>query len=332
MRIWKVILTVALCALFSGQALAQSGQEKQREMESREVEYAERLRQAEERMEQAARQVAEITMEGLPNVRQIERRFAFSNRPRLGITIGGSNDSGPVDGVEIDGVTPGSAADDAGLRAGDIVTAVNDEPLNAGSSQVATDLLMEFMEGVVEGDQIKVDYERNGNAGSVEVSPRVMDMHAFAWKSGKQPMVVPDAPHIIKRFQIDSGFPWIGSSWGSMELVELNEGLGRYFGTESGLLVVSAPKSDDFNLQDGDVIQSIDGRTPSDVRHAMRILGSYKSGENLELTIMRDKKQQTIDVEIPDNHRGNLFAPAPEPVKPVRAPDSPKEPVPDVAT
>ena len=65
------------------------------------------------------------------------------------------------------------------------------------------------------------------------------------------------------------------------------------------------------------MIQSIDGREPTDVRHAMRILGSYESGETLKLGIMRDKKKRKIEIEVPADHRGSLFAP---PVaKPVKA-------------
>ncbi len=119
---------------------------------------------------------------------------------------------------------------------------------------------------------------------------------------------------------MEFGFPWAGSGLGDLELVELNEGLGRYFGADSGLLVVAAPKSDAFDLRDGDVIQSIDGREPKDVRHAMRILASYQAGERLELGIMRDKKKVTIDVEIPADHHGKLYDNYDIEVKPASSP------------
>ena len=45
-----------------------------------------------------------------------------------------------------------------------------------------------------------------------------------------------------------------------------------------------------FKLEDGDVIQTIDGRKPEDGAHAMRILRSYKSGEKLNLTVLRQRK------------------------------------------
>ena len=70
---------------------------------------------------------------------------------------------------------------------------------------------------------------------------------------------VPDAhiaPEVAREFKFV--MPFVGNSWGDMELVELNEGLGRYFGMDTGLLVINAPNSEVFKLQDGDVIQSID--------------------------------------------------------------------------
>jgi hypothetical protein len=72
------------------------------------------------------------------------------------------------------------------------------------------------------------------------------------------------------------------------------------------------------------VIQKIDGRTPSSVRHAMRILGSYQAGEKLTLDIMRDKKRRSLDVEIPDD-RSSMLLPgmAPE-ARPAAAPVVPR--------
>ena len=105
-----------------------------------------------------------------------------------------------------------------------------------------------------------------------------------------------------------------------MEVVELTEGLGRYFGTDSGLLVISAPESNAFKLQEGDVIQSIDGRAPTSVNHCMRILGSYQPGEKLVLNIMRDKRRQTIEIEIPDDRTSRLSDPRIKLAKPARVP------------
>lgn len=311
MKMWKVILPVAMLLLLAGTAAAQTeDEERTREMEAREVAMEEKLRAAEARLAEAAREIAEITKERLPRIAQIEQRFALASKPRLGVTIESTEEPGPVEGVTILGVSPGSAASDAGLRSGDIMTAVNEESLSAESCTDSNKRLLKVMDVVEEGDVLNVEYLRDGKVGTVEVEPRIVADITFDWigKDGHDlhlpPM--PAAPEMVERFKMEFGFPWAGTGLGELELVELSEGLGRYFGTDFGLLVVAAPKSDAFDLQDGDVIQSIDGREPKDVRHAMRILASYSAGEKLELGIMRDRKKVKIDVEIPADHHGSL--------------------------
>ena len=254
-------------------------------------------------------------------------RFAFeySDRPRLGVTIEDMGNGGPVEGVTIIGVSPGSAADDAGIRSGDILTSVNGESLSAGSMHDANMILLDFMKGVEEGDTLDIEYLRDGNVAKVNVKPRPVEASAFAWMPGVGEAQMPKMPEIhvspemVEKFKFRFG-PWHGT-WGNLELVELTEGLGRYFGTDSGLLVISAPKSNDFKLQEGDVIESIDGREPSSVKHCMRILGSYEPGEKVVLNIMRDKKRQTIEVEVPDDRSSWLV---PEPIKPVTPAKAPR--------
>ena len=134
----------------------------------------------------------------------------------------------------------------------------------------------------------------------------------------------------VPRVAGSPNFAWVfaGNGLGNMELVELNKGLGRYFGADSGLLVVSAPESNDLQLQDGDVIQSIDGRKPSSVKHGLQILGSYQAGEKLELQIMRDKKRKTLTVEMPDGRSSMLFNPFTAPVLPAAVPMPERAPAP----
>jgi len=353
MKMWKFILPVAAVLLLAGQAAAQTDEaERQRAMEAREAEMEKRLFEAEKKMSEAAREIAEITKERLPRIMEIEQRFALASKPRLGVTIESLEKSGPVEGVTILGVSPGSAASDAGLRSGDILTAVNDETLSAESCQKSNKQLLKFMKGVEEGDILSVEYLRDGKFGSVEVEPRLVADGVFAWTSEGGPggfvmPPMPAAPEMVERFKMEFGFPWAGTGLGDLELVELNAGLGHYFGTDSGLLVVAAPMSDAFELRDGDVIQTIDGREPKDVRHALRILSSYQPGEKLKLGIMRDKKKITINVEMPADHHGNLYQdfdieirpavapapaghPAPAPAAHPRHP-APVEPIPDVA-
>jgi hypothetical protein len=88
--------------------------------------------------------------------------------------------------------------------------------------------------------------------------------------------------------------------FGGMELASVTPKLGAYFGVNDGVLVVKAPENDVLKLEDGDVIQSIDGRKPDDGAHAMRILRSYRSGERLTLSVLRQRKPVTVSITMPD--------------------------------
>ncbi len=88
-----------------------------------------------------------------------------------------------------------------------------------------------------------------------------------------------------------------GTRFAGMEFATLSERLGSYFGVKSGVLVVRAgPADGPWKLQDGDVILSIDGRTPTSAAHAGRILRSYTPGEKVKLRVQRDRRAQDIEV------------------------------------
>jgi hypothetical protein len=115
-----------------------------------------------------------------------------------------------------------------------------------------------------------------------------------------------------------------------LELARITPKLGAYFGTSDGVLVISAPENDSLKLEDGDVIQAIDGRKPDDGAHALRILRSYKSGEKLSLTVLRQRKPITLAVTMPERgdmdddvfFSGPMTAPGPDlpPLPPVPVP------------
>ena len=122
----------------------------------------------------------------------------------------------------------------------------------------------------------------------------------------------------------DHVMPWTGSGWGELELAEISPGLGRYFGTEHGVLVLKAPSSFGDALKDGDVILSIGGREPESVSHALRILRSYQPLEHVPLAIERDRKPLKMDLTMPE--RMHHAPRAPKPPRPPRAPGMPAGP------
>lgn len=226
------------------EALAAEAEEMARLSRAESEDVAMRMREAERRMAEAARQVAELSMRQLPRVEHIERIVRASQGPVLGVTVGGQDQAGPVDGVEILGVSPGGAAAEAGLRAGDVLTSVNGEALRADSAEAATDKLLDFMKGVEIGDRLDVEYLRNNKRNTVEVAPRPIESHMFAFGFDGQDPTAPDFNvHVAPNPRGFGNFVWAmhDGGFGDMELVKLTPRLGSYFGTDEGLLVVRAP-------------------------------------------------------------------------------------------
>jgi S1-C subfamily serine protease len=305
---------------------------RQATVESEEVEV--RMREAERRMAEAARQVAELSMRQLPRVQHIERIIRSNDGPVLGVTIGALAVGGPVKGLEIMGVTPGGAAAESGLRAGDVITSINGESLAGDNGKQSAGKLLDFMQGVEEGDELEIEYLRNGKDYTVALTPRPIERDVFAFQFDDKDLTSPDvevhlAPGVRGQ---DHEFVWIGhdGGFGDMEMVKLTDRLGTYFGTDEGLLVVRAPSNKELKLEDGDVILNIDGRKPGSVSHAVRILGSYQGGEELKIEIMRDKRKRSVDITVPDNRRSWSGPPAAP--RATLAPGAPVAPGPVIAT
>ncbi len=308
-----------------------AGEARSAEEEERLRAAEERLAAAEERLAEAAREIAEITSGVVPGAVEYARGIiASARRPVLGVSIGaGSGSDGPVDGVEVLGVSPGSAAAEAGIRAGDVLTVVDGVSLAAETPAAANRRLLDALAEREPGDTIDVELKR-GDDTELQLGVETRDREAQAFT------FFGDGAGFDFDFRADApGAPmvWFGPArpWGDMELVELSPGLGRYFGTDSGLLVVRAPSDPALKLEDGDVIRRIGGREPGSVSHAMRILRSYEEGEELEVEIMREQRSRKLEVQIPAS-QGHL-APfprspslpglAPPPGAPDRAPAAP---------
>lgn len=79
-----------------------------------------------------------------------------------------------------------------------------------------------------------------------------------------------------------------------LDLVELNPGLGAYFGTAEGVLVADVEDESPLGLRPGDVVVAVDGRVVDDIAELHRILGSYENDEEIAFRIFRDGAQTTV--------------------------------------
>jgi membrane-associated protease RseP (regulator of RpoE activity) len=261
---------------------------------------------ARKRLDDAARDVAQLS--GQLGMRA-GRDFVFvdGNGPRralLGVQI---DPQSGKDGARILSVSPGGAAEEAGLLAGDVI--VNLDGKKIAGAPDANRSVVEHMRGVTPEQKIKVKVLRDGKNKDFVVVARPMAPFAGGRVfnmavPGPGVMAMPEVRHF-------TGF-WHGE-FGGMELASITPKLGAYFGASDGVLVVKAPDTAAFKLEDGDVIQAIDGRKPEDGAHAMRILRSYRGGENLTLSVLRQRKALSLAVTLPERpeFHEDIFMPAP---------------------
>jgi len=261
------------------------------------AELERKLADARKRLDEAAREVANLSM-SLSDDMVPPMRGAFGTvmagppRAVLGINMG--SDEAKSDGVEVVSVSPGGAAAEAGLKAGDVLTDINGTALKRDGDASAREKVVVAMRKVKPGDTVAVGYRRDNKAlkASLVAQPLRDIFFTRALPAPGIPAMPPMPDFVFLRGE---------GVFGSAELVPMTPKLGQYFGTETGLLVVRAPDDSRLKLEDGDVIVDIDGRTPANASHALRILSSYQAGEKLKLNILRMKKRMSFEVTVPED-------------------------------
>jgi C-terminal processing protease CtpA/Prc len=325
MKQWMLVcLLAASTAAVAQTTTAGATKVDETKLDAEEAKTRAKLEEARARLDKAAREVAELSSQLGANARH-EVRFIAGGPPRavLGIQVDPRSDE---KGVRVLGVSPGGPAAEAGLRDTDLIIALDGVATTGADPDRA---LIAQMRTVKPEQKVKVKVVRDGKnkdlvvvARPMAFDERVFNVHmpdgAMGGSFGNMPNM-PNMP-MVQRFR--TFFP---GEFGGMELASITPKLGAYFGVTEGVLVVQAPENDAFKLEDGDVLQTIDGRKPEDGGHALRILRSYKSGEKLNITVLRQRKPMTLAVTMPerpemgDNFMFESVMPPMPPVPPVPA-------------
>lgn len=304
------------------------------------------LAQARAELQRAAARVAELSR-GQPAqhaASRVQMRHV-SDRPVLGVVLGADGQPG----VRISGVTPDGAAAKAGLRGGDRLVSINGSQILGATGQLRVDNARKLLGGTAMERPVKLGYLRDGRAASLDVTPSrhpglmvfgndvdgtvkmdngriVINRSVGAPVSIDMDALTGITPEIQQEIsRINSGeVPRLLSAfrWNGLNLASVDRQLGRYFGTDKGVLVLSTGELD--GLQAGDVILRADGRTVGTPKEVMDVLRDKQEGSRVAVDYLRDRKQGQARVAVPKAMTWPPMPPAP-PAAPA-PPATPKAP------
>lgn len=254
----------------------------------------------------------------------------FATRPRLGISVD-SDQPGSVDaqGAEVTSVLEEGPAAEAGLQEGDIITRMDGRsllsPLDAEveedfdeDSSLPVQRLLSIARGLEPGDRVEIEYLRDGARQTATVEAQELSGRSFAYAFGVDPERIQlDAERMREQAErireqarglelqwreqgppSPPSMPWVMGPLGmaryGLQLIELNEGLGSYFGTSEGVLVTEVDEDSTLGLRAGDVILRVGDRDVATPDRVLRLLGTYEDDEQITFRIRRNGSEMDV--------------------------------------
>src|SRR6266478_5635011 len=179
-------------------------------------------------------------------------------------------------GVVIEGVEPGSPAEKAGLKGGDVITSVNGKPVKTGN-----DLVNPIAQAPI-GSKVKLTYirDRAQKEATAEVGDRTRVFPNTAGRLGDQPG--------------ETAPPEFG-----LHVEELTPERSRRVGMEAqkGALVTEvepASFADDLGFGRGDVISTINGEAVTSVADYRKAVSKLKHGEDVVFKVLRRQDSDRV--------------------------------------
>ena len=110
-------------------------------------------------------------------------------------------------------------------------------------------------------------------------------------------------------FALQDANVWYGLPMAEgLQLAEIDAGLGEYFKTDRGVLVLKARTDNDLQLESGDVILQVGDTRVNSPAEFMRALRGLNSGDELVMDIKRHRKDRTLKTIMPQG-RTSFFVP-----------------------
>ena len=112
----------------------------------------------------------------------------------------------------------------------------------------------------------------------------------------------------LGHFALQDANVWFGLPMAQgLQLAEVDAGLGEYFKTDRGVLVLKARSDNDLQLESGDVILQVGDTEVNSPAEFMRALRGLNSGDELVMDIKRNRKDRTLKTVMPEDQTSFLI-------------------------
>ncbi len=348
------VLAIALGAGLSAVSRAETSAEQQKELEAARAD-----------LQRAAKRVAALSRELGVTERPLHIERRIETRPILGVLLAPDSNGVRITGVTPDSgaAKAGLKAGDQLLKVdGKAVTGANDGArlasaraalalLKAGTPATITyrrDGRMQDTKVTPEAGRPAMTIMRADTAG---IGPYARTLVMRGDEGGQPPLfsdmlpltdlhlgIAPGIQAELQRMEDlrgchgdDCRLPMLAEAfrWEGLNLAAVDKQLGRYFGTESGVLVLSNGAELE-GLQAGDVIRKVEGKPVASPREVMAALRGKPEESRVEVEFLRDRQTRTGDVRLPKASPIRVPLP-PAPPLPPSAPSAPLPPLAFVA-
>ena len=198
-------------------------------------------------------------------------------------------------GAEITAVDSDAPAGKAGLKEHDVVLSLN------GQRVESAEQMRRMIHELPAGRNLNMGISRDGHA--MTLTATLADRQSLSMRVVTPHIYVPAMPPMnieVPQIQVITR----SSGLNGMMVQALGTQLGEYFGAPNGrgLLVTSVEKNssaESAGLKAGDVIVKVDNERVTDISD-WRMAVRNKSGQSLTLGIIREKREQTVTLKVPE--------------------------------